>query len=323
MSSPLEVLVLADPAGSHLRVLDALGDRARLTTGTDPALLTEAAPHADIILNGMFTGDLLRLTFPLAQRVRWVHTLSAGVEHVMFPELIDSSVPLTNGRGVFKRSLGEFVIASALFFAKDLRRMVHNQEAGVWQQFDVEELHGRTMGIVGYGEIGRAAAERAKPFGMKVIAMRRRPDRSGSDALLDEVYPPARLHDLLRVSDYIVVAAPNTPETRGMIGAAEFGVMKPNAVIINVGRGPVISEAALVQALRDRQIRGAALDVFDEEPLPQGHAFYELSNVLLSPHCADHTEGWIEMAVSMFVRNFEHFVNGEPLENVVDKQAGY
>jgi phosphoglycerate dehydrogenase-like enzyme len=99
--------------------------------------------------------------------------------------------------------------------------------------------------------------------------------------------------------------------------------MKPNAVIINVGRGPVISEPALVQALRDRQIRGAALDVFDQEPLPAGHPFYELPNVLLSPHCADHTEGWIEMAMAMFVRNFEHFVNGEPLENIVDKQAGY
>lgn len=323
MSTPLEVLVLSNPAAPHLRVLDALAGRARLTTGTDAGMLTEAAPRADVILNGMFTGDLLRLTFPLASKVQWVHTLSAGVEHVMFPELIHSPVPLTNGRGVFRRSLGEFVLAAALFFAKDLRRMVRNQEAGAWHQFDVEELHGRTMGIVGYGEIGRAAAERAKPFGMRVLAMRRRPDLSGSDPLLDGVYPPPRLHDLLKESDYVVVAAPNTPETRGIIGEAEFAVMKPNAVIVNVGRGPVISEPALVQALRGRQIRGAALDVFDEEPLPAGHPFYELPNVLLSPHCADHTEGWIEMAVSMFVRNFDHFVKGEPLENVVDKQAGY
>jgi phosphoglycerate dehydrogenase-like enzyme len=323
MSSPLDVLVLSDPAAPHLRVLDVLGGKARLTIGTDPAMLAAAAPNAGVILNAMFTGDLLRLTFPLASKVQWVHSLSAGVEHVMFPELLHSSVPLTNGRGVFRRSLGEFVLAAAMFFAKDLRRMVRNQEAGQWQQFDVEELHGRTLGIVGYGEIGRAAAERAKPFGMRVLAIRRRPDLSASDPLLDGAYAPAQLHDLLRESDYVVVAAPNTPETRGMIGEAEFGVMKPNAVIINVGRGPVISEPALVQALRDGQIRGAALDVFDQEPLPAGHPFYELPNVLLSPHCADHTEGWIEMAMAMFVRNFEHFVNGEPLENIVDKQAGY
>lgn len=319
----MNVLVLSNPAAPHIHLLDPLKDRAAFTIGTDPEMLTAAAPHADAILNGMFTGDLLKLTFPLARRVRWVHTLSAGVENIMFPELIHSPVPLTNGRGVFRRSLGEFVIAAALFFAKDLRRMVRNQEAGVWQQFDVAELHGQTLGILGYGEIGSAAAERAKPFGMRIIAVRRRPEQSGRDPLLDAVYPPSKLHDLLRESDYVLIAAPNTPQTRGMIGHAELAVMKRSAVIINVGRGPVIDESALVRALRDREIRGAALDVFDEEPLPAGHPFYSLDNVLLSPHCADHTEGWLELAATVFVRNFEHFVKGEPLENIVDKQAGY
>ncbi len=319
----MNVLVLSNPTAPHIHLLEPLKDRARFTIGTDPEMLTAAAPEANAILNGMFTGDLLKLTFPLARQVRWVHTLSAGVENIMFPELIYSHVPLTNGRGVFRRSLGEFVIAAAMFFAKDLRRMVRNQEAGVWQQFDVAELHGHTLGIIGYGEIGSAAAERAKPFGMRVIAVRRRPEQSSSNPLLDAVYPPSKLHDLLRESDYVLVAAPNTPQTRGMISEAELALMKPTAVIINVGRGPVIDEAALVRALKDRVIRGAALDVFDEEPLPAGHPFYSLDNVLLSPHCADHTEGWLELAASVFVRNFQHFVNGEPLENVVDKQAGY
>lgn len=323
MASEVNVLVLSDPSAPHLRVLRDLGDAAKLTIGTDPALLTKAAPGADVLLNGMFTPDLLKLTFPLASNVRWVHNLSAGVESVLFPELAHSPVPLTNGRGVFRRSLGEFAIAAALFFAKDLRRMVRNQEGGVWQQFDVEELHGRTLGIVGYGSIGRSAAERAKPFGMRIVAMRRRPDLSETDPLLDQVFPPAALHDLLRASDYILIAAPNTPETRGMINKAAFDAMKPNAVVINVGRGPVIVESALIEALETRQIRGAALDVFDHEPLPAGHPFYRLQNVLLSPHCADHTEGWIELAVQMFVRNFHHFIKGEPLENLVDKQAGY
>jgi phosphoglycerate dehydrogenase-like enzyme len=323
MSTAVNVLVLSNPEGSHLHALEPLKASSNMIISADPSHLAAEAPKAHVILNGMFTGDLLRLTFPLAGQVRWVHTLSAGVEHIMFPELVASHVPLTNGRGVFRRSLGEFVLAAAMFFAKDLRRMVRNQEAGVWQQFDVEELAGRTMGIVGYGEIGRAAAERAKPFGMRVVAVRRRPGLSGQDPLLDAVYPPAGLHDLLKESDYVVVAAPNTHETRGMIGEAEFSAMKPGAVVINVGRGPVIDEQALTGALRDHRIRGAALDVFDEEPLPAGHPFYSMQNVLLSPHCADHTVGWLEMAVTMFVRNFDHFIKGEPLENVVDKQAGY
>jgi phosphoglycerate dehydrogenase-like enzyme len=323
MSTPTNVLVLSSPGVPHLTVLDSIRGDATLTVTDDPDTIARAAPEMDVILNGMFTGDLLRLTLPLAKKARWVHTLSAGVEHIMFPEMVASPVPLTNGRGVFRRSLGEFVVAAAMFFAKDFRRMVRNQEAGFWHQFDVEELHGHTMGIIGYGEIGRSAAERARPFGMRIIALRRRPDRSGDDPLLDAVYAPERLHDLLRESDYVVVAAPNTPDTRGMIAEREFAVMKPNAVIINVGRGPVIAETPLIRALEDRQIRGAALDVFDEEPLPAGHVFYRLQNVLLSPHCADHTTGWIEMAVAMFVRNFHHFIRSEPLENIVDKKAGY
>lgn len=323
MPSPRTVLVLSNPAAPHLRALDPIRHGANWIISQDAAQLTAAAPRADIILNAMFTADLLKLTFPLATKVQWVHSLSAGVEHIMFPELVRSPVPLTNGRGVFRRSLGEFVLAAAMFFAKDLRRMVRNQEAGLWQQFDVEELAGRTMGIIGYGEIGRAAAERAKPFGMRILALRRRPEQCSNDSLINGVYTVPQLHDMLRECDYIVVAAPNTPETRGMIGDAEFAVMKPNAVIINVGRGPVIQEPALIRALQDGHIRGAALDVFDEEPLPHGHPFYSLQNVLLSPHCADHTTGWIELAVDLFVRNFRHFEAGEPLENLVDKHAGY
>ncbi len=323
MPSELNVLVLSDPAAAHLSVLDPLRHTARLTITGDPAQAAAAAADADIILNGMFNGDLLRAAFPAAKQVRWVHTLSAGVDAVLFPELVESPVPLTNGRGVFKRSLGEFAVAAALFFAKDLRRMVHNQEAGVWHQFDIEELAGRTLGIVGFGEIGRSAAERVKPFGMRIIAIRRRPGLGGDDPLLDAVYPPAALHDLLRASDYILVAAPNTPETLGMIGEAEFAVMKPNAVIINLGRGPVIDEAALIHALEQHRIRGAALDVFDREPLPAGHPFWRLQNVLVSPHCADHTTGWLELAMEKFVSNFGRFIRGEPLENLVDKRAGY
>lgn len=319
----LNVLVLANPATPFLKELDHLPDSAHLTTTADLPTALAAAPNADIVFNAMFNADMLKIVFPGLTKTRWIHSISAGVDHILFPELRASALPLTNGRGAFKRSLGEFVITGALFFAKDLRRMLRNQAAGVWEQFDVEELHGRTMGIVGYGEIGRAAAERARPFGMRVIAVRRRPMLSNDDPLLDAVYPPERLLDLMHESDYVVVAAPNTPATKGMIGEQQIAAMKPTGVIMNFGRGPVIDEAALVKALQERRIRGAALDVFDKEPLPEGHPLYELDNVLMSFHCADHVAGWLENAVQVFVRNYSHFEKGEPLENIVDKDAGY
>jgi phosphoglycerate dehydrogenase-like enzyme len=176
---------------------------------------------------------------------------------------------------------------------------------------------------VGYGEIGRAAAELAKAFGMRVAALRRRPELCAGDPAVDLVFPPAGIREMLAASDYVLAAAPLTAATRGLIGRAELGAMKPHAVLINVGRGPVVDEAALIEALRERRIRGAALDVFDEEPLPAGHPFFSLDNVLLSPHCADHTPGWQEAAVRFFVENFHRYVNGEPLRNVVDKRQGY
>src|SRR5207253_9295112 len=169
----------------------------------------------------------------------------------------------------------------------------------------------------------RATAELAHAFHMRVLAIRRRAALSQNDPNLDAVYAPGQLEEMLAASDYVLVAAPNTPETRGMIGEPELNFMKSTAVIINVGRGPVIVETALVQALENKRIRGAALDVFDHEPLPDKHPFYSLDNVLLSPHCADHTVGWVELAVDMFVENFRRFQEGQPLHNIVDKKAGY
>jgi phosphoglycerate dehydrogenase-like enzyme len=143
------------------------------------------------------------------------------------------------------------------------------------------------------------------------------------DAFIDTEYGPDGLHALLAESDYVLVATPLTPETRAMIGEREFELMRPASVIINVGRGPVIAEAALIAALDTRRIKGAALDVFDTEPLPAGHPFYRLDNVLLSPHCADHTPGWVELATQKFLDNMQRFLKGEPLTNVVQKEAGY
>ena len=161
-----------------------------------------------------------------------------------------SPVPLTNGRGVFSQSLGEFALGAILYFAKDLRRMNRNQEAGRWEPFDIVEISGQTVGILGYGDIGRAVASRVRPMGMRVLAVKRHgASLYNVDPLVHQIFPPDKRTEMLAQSDYIVAAAPLTPETRGMIGEAEFQAMKPTAVVINIGRGPVIDEAAMVRAL--------------------------------------------------------------------------
>ncbi|MCL4852672.1 MAG: D-2-hydroxyacid dehydrogenase [Bryobacteraceae bacterium] len=320
---PITLLVLANPAARYLAALERLPDSTHIVVGDTKEAFLDKVAGADVIFTGMGFAPLLRELWPDATRVRWVHSFSAGLDNVLFPELIESTAVMTNARGVFARSLGEFVIASVLFFAKELRRMVRQQQEGVWEPFDIEEVHGQTMGIVGYGEIGRAAAERAHAFGMKTIALRRRPELSSDDPLVDRTVGPDGLFDLLREADYVVVSAALTPSTRGMIGEAELNAMKRSAVLINVGRGPVVVESTLVRALRENRIKGAALDVFDQEPLPVEHPFYGLENVLLSPHSADHTATWLDEAMQLFVENFERFVKGEPLHNVVDKSEGY
>jgi phosphoglycerate dehydrogenase-like enzyme len=317
------LLVLAEPAERQLAMLEALPAETSIATGTNLEAFKRAAAGADAVLMWSGTRDLLREVLRIAPRVRWVHSRSAGLDSVLFPELVESPVVLTNGRGVFSQSLGEFAIGAALFFAKDFRRMVQSQEQGRWDPFDIVEIRGQTMGIVGYGDIGRAVASRAKAMGMRVVAVRRRPELSADDPDVDDVLPMTRIPDLLKQADYVTVAAPLAEGTRGLIGEAELGAMKPEAVIINIGRGPVIAEAALVHALQERRIRGAALDVFDEEPLAEGHPFYRLDNVLLSPHCADHTPTWLEDAMRFFLDNFERYRKGEPLLNVVDKRLGY
>lgn len=322
--SAITLLVTADRTAPYLKALDQLPPDTRIIASGDQAKLAEAAPEADVILNGDFKDPrLLKNTFPLATKVRWVHNLSAGVEHVLSPEIIASPIPLTNGRGVFRRPLAEWAVGAMLYFQYDYRRLIRQQEAGVWADFDIDELGDKVIGIVGYGEIGKAVAERAKPFGCKILALRRKPEQSSGDPLIDAAYAPSQINEMLAACDFVVAAAPSTPETRGLIGAAQIAVLKSSAVAINIGRGPVIDEPALIAALESKKIRGAALDVFTVEPLPAGHAFYKMQNVLLSPHSADHTAGWRDLAVRCFLDNFARFAKGEPLQNVVDKHAGY
>jgi phosphoglycerate dehydrogenase-like enzyme len=267
----------------------------------------------------------LPVIWPLAKKLRWIHSMSAGVEQILFPELVNSDIPLTNARGVFKRSLAEFALLGMLYFAKSVPRLLEQQRERKWDTFMVDWMVDRRVAIVGYGEIGRECALLAKALGACILATRRRPELLDGDRILDKAFPLNGLHDMLREADYVVLAAPNTPETKHMISDAAFAAMKPNAVLINVGRGSVVDEAALVRALEKKQIAGAALDVFETEPLPPASPLWSMANVLISPHCTDRTKDpdWLDLAMRRFVTNFHHFIKGEPLEFLVDKRAGY
>lgn len=303
----MKLVAVASPSFAPLAMLADL-DGVEVVATDHAATLGRAIADADAVVVAPRAGALLREAWPYARRVRWVHTLAAGVDTLLFPELVASDAIVTNARGVFSDALGEFAVAAMLWFAKDLGRMRRNQEARRWQPFDVDRLEGATVSIIGLGSIGHAVARRCKALGMKVIGVRR---TDGS------------LENALRDADYVVVTTPLTDATRGLIGARELALLKPTAVIINIGRGAVIDEAALLDALQNERVRGAALDVFAHEPLPPDHPLWTLENVLLSPHTADHTADAHDRSMRMFLENLARFRRGEELMNVVDKQQRY
>ena len=317
---PLSVLVLAAPDDDALNALEPPPPGVSLAIGWEPAALAAAAADAEVMIACSAGRDRVEPILALAPRLRWIHSLAAGVDTLLFPALVESPIVLTNARGAYSRSLAEWVMAAALFFAKDLRRLVRSQQRSSWDPFDVLMLDGATLGIVGYGDIGRAIAQRGRAFGMKVQAVRR---GAAADPSCERVVGPEGLLEVLSASDYVVVTLPLTSETRKRIGAGELAAMKPSAVFMNIGRGPVVDEAALIDALRAGRLRGAALDVFEREPLAAGHPFYSMENVLLSPHSADHIAGWRRDSMRLFLENLGRFREGRPLRNVVDKSRGY
>lgn len=317
------IVFLCNPAMKSLVLLDELPESARIAVGLEPAAYANLIGEANILVLNTDDQDLIRHAVTSAPKLQWIHSLMAGLEKKLIPEIKALPVPLTNARGVYKESLGEFVIACCLYFAKDLRRMVEQQRAAEWQPFSVEEIAGKTMGIIGYGEIGRASARRAQALGMRVIGVRRHPERSEGDPYVERTAGFAQRKEVIAQSDYVVIAAPNTPETRNLVGRDELAAMKESAVLINVGRGLVVDEVALLEMLEAKRIRGAGLDVFQEEPLPANSPFYQMENVLLSPHCADNTPEWLHDSMRFFLKNYRLFQSGQALENVVNKDLGY
>src|SRR5580704_10905257 len=279
----ITVLVLADPAAPALRKLDAIGSGTTVKVCKTADALVDAGEHAvaeaRVLFNWTGSKPDVRRILELAPTLEWIHAMYAGLDRSLFPELVESPIPLTNGSGVFSQSLGEFVILGVLYFAKDVPRRMQAIAERRWDVFDNVEIGKQTIGIVAHGDIGRAVASRAKALGMRVLAQRRNPAPRPGDEHVERVYGADGLHAMLPECDYVAVTAPLTPSTTGMIGKPEFELMKTGAVILNVGRGPVINEAAMLEALRTRRIKGAALDVFNTEPLPADSPFWDLDNV--------------------------------------------
>jgi len=316
------VWVLARPGDPGLRVLDPAPDGVRFVVGWEPSDF-DGSGEPDALLDCWAGPRRLDAVLGRAPRLRWLHARSAGLDRVLTEAVVAHSAVLTNGRSAFSGALAEFVVASLLFFAKDMGRLLDAQRRAAWEPFEMRALAGQTVSIVGYGDIGRTAAGRLRPFGTRILALRQRPELSRGDELADEVLGVEGIPEVAARSDAIVLAAPLTPATRGLFGREAIAAMKPSAVLVNVGRGPVVDESALVEALGARRIRGAALDVFETEPLPADHALWRLPNVILSPHCADNVPGWVESAMRVFLENLGRFRAGEPFLHVVDKRRGY
>src|SRR5437588_5789651 len=277
----------------------------------------------------VFTISLRPEQFALARQLQWVHAPTAAVHQLLFAELVNSDVILTNSTDVHGPVVAEHVIAVIFALAKKIPQAVLFQQKRVWGQEAIwnegprpREIAGATVGLIGVGGIWREVARKAAALGMRVIAVREHPEKGRPEGV-SEVFSPAQLDVVLGQADYVVVAAPLIPATEGLINAARLAVMKPDAYLINVGRGRQVNEAALYEALRKRRIAGAALDVFDKEPLPAESPLWGLENLLITPHTAGLTEKLWHRHYELFSENLRRYVNHQPLRFVVDKQRGY
>jgi phosphoglycerate dehydrogenase-like enzyme len=283
--------------------------------------LTTALPGADVLFVWNFLSDAVVGGWHAADALRWIHVASAGVDRLLFPSLVESEVLVTNSRGIFDRPMAEYVLGTVLSLAKDLHTSVRLQDRKIWRHRETERIEGKRALVVGTGPIGRAIATQLAAAGMSVNGA----GRVGRDDDPDfgEVHGHDRLYDVLGDFDYVVLAAPLTEQTKGMIDANALARFQPTARLINVGRGALVVQEDLVAALEAGRLAGAALDVFDTEPLPETSPLWEMPHVLISPHMSGDTIGWHEDLVDLFTANLRRFTRNEPLRNVVDKRRGY
>jgi phosphoglycerate dehydrogenase-like enzyme len=308
---------------------------ARIVTLSREGLTDEPVNDVEVLLRGWLSSEAFDRLLARAPQLTWVHSASAGVERALTPAARQRGLVITNARGVFSRPIAEYVVMMILAVSRRLPGLLELQRERTWQPLEGVELRDVTVGIVGLGSIGRAVGALASAFGCRVVAVRRRSDegdrpaaadedvRPFGDAMLDRVAGPDALHEILAESDFVVLAAPLTPETQNMMNGEALAAMKPGAWLINVARGGLVDERALLAALGDGRIGGAVLDTFREEPLPPASPFYDLPNVIVTPHTSWSSGRVLDRSVELFCDNLRRYAAGEVLLNVVDPAAGY
>jgi len=313
----LNIVVVNQLADRHLAAISNAAPNSRVIT----CELSQAEQHmadADILIAWGWMD--IRPIFQKAPKLKWVHTLSAGVEKMLFPEMQSSSTILTNSRGIHGIPMSEHVLAMILTFTRGLNILIRNQDNKKWKRTPTDEIYGKTMGIVGLGSIGREIAKRAKGLGMQVVATKR---EMTSELFVDQLYTSNQLTELLAVSDFVVVTLPLTEETKELFTLDLFKTMKRSAYFLNVARGAVVKEADLTAALEQGLIKGAGLDVFEHEPLPEHSPLWNMPNVIITPHIAAISPYYLDRAVKLFADNLNRFVQNGEMLNVIDKAKGY
>jgi phosphoglycerate dehydrogenase-like enzyme len=307
----------ASPPPGILAIADAI---ELVFADTEPAM-AEVLEGCDIVFAWRPRSGLLRPAWERAGGLRWVQSASAGVEDLLFEEMVKSPVVLTNARGVFDDAMAEYVVGMLLLFAKGLPGVLERQRRREWLPRDSEQLAGKRVLVVGVGSIGHAIGRRCKGVGMTVRGVGTR--ARTRDDVFALVHAAEDLEEACGWADVVVNVLPSTPTTRHRFDDAVFAAMLPSARFVNVGRGSTVDEAALIRALQEGTIAGAALDVFEREPLPEDSPLWDLPNVIVSPHMSADFAGWRETLVELFVENLSRYLTGRPLKNVVDKELGY
>jgi phosphoglycerate dehydrogenase-like enzyme len=318
------VLVIGRQAGLPPGGLPEQRTGAEYVMADDMETVRAHLAECDVVFHYNHPRDALRANWELCDRLRWVHIGGVGVDWALFPELVASEVVLTNSRGIFDTTLPEYLLTLMLALAKDLPATLRAQSAHEWQQRLLQPLAGGRVVIVGAGTIGRAAARLLCALGLEVTLVGRRarpdePDPAGEG----RIRGIGDLPKLLPGADWLILLAPLTPETRGLIGAAELALLPPGARVVNLGRGPLLVEGALIEALRSSRLAGAALDVFEREPLDPASPLWDMPNVIVSPHIGGDVVGTPDAFGRAFLGNLERYIAGQPLQNIVDKHAGY
>ncbi|MGB7450371.1 MAG: D-2-hydroxyacid dehydrogenase [Ornithinimicrobium sp.] len=314
------IVVLARRADDRPPYLEQLQDRADIVI-TDAAGLADAVTGADALFLWDFFSSALQEVWSQCAQLEWVHVAAAGVDSLVFPELGDSDVVVTNARGIFDRPIAEYVLGVVLAHAKQTHRGAELQRQHVWQHRETRSVQGATVAVVGTGAIGRECARLLAAAGMQVRGFGRTPRHTDPD--FGTVVASNELAEHVGDVDYLVVVAPLTPQTRGLVDATVLDALPSTAHLVNVGRGECVVTADLVDAVRTGSIDGASLDVMDPEPPPTDSPLWDLPGVYLTAHMSGDVTGWLDALARQFVDNAERWLSDGELRNVVDTRLGF